>query len=72
MDVSNGNKRYLLLDSAADVSILKSRNIRGTVEFEQKIRMKSVEGSVIETHGGIETKIREGNVEIPFTFQLVN
>jgi hypothetical protein len=46
----------------------------GTAEFEPKenVRVKSVDGSIIETHGSIETKIREGNVEIPFTFQLVS
>jgi hypothetical protein len=46
----------------------------GTVEYEPKdrIRVKSVDGSVIKTHGSIDTRIREGNVEIPFTFQLVS
>ena len=34
--------------------------------------MKSVEGSVIETHGSIETKILEGSLQIPFRFQLVS
>ena len=32
----------------------------------------SVEGSVIETHGSIETRIREGGIDIPFHFQLVS
>jgi hypothetical protein len=34
--------------------------------------VKSVEGSVIETHGNIETKILEGPLQIPFRFQLVS
>jgi len=45
-----------------------------TAEFEPKdrVRVKSVEGSVIETHGSIETRIREGGMDIPFHFQLVS
>jgi hypothetical protein len=33
--------------------------------------VKNVEGSVIETHGSIETKILEGPLQILFPFQLV-
>ena len=43
----------------------------GTAEFEPKDRVR-VEGSVIETHGSIETWIREGRIDIPFRFQLVS
>jgi hypothetical protein len=74
LDVENACTLYLLIDSGADVSILKSARLRGTAEFEpkDKIRIRSVEGSVIETHGSIGTNILEGNMEIPFRFQLVN
>jgi hypothetical protein len=74
LDVSNGNKLYLLVDSGADISWLKVQKLSGTAEFEskEKVRIKSVEGSVIETHGSIEAKIQEGDVEIPFQFQLVS
>jgi len=62
------------VDSGANISLLKSRRLLGTVEFEPKdrVRVKSVEGSVIETHGSIETKILEGSLQIPFRFQLVS
>ena len=45
----------------------------GSAEFEpkEKVRVKSVDGSVIETHGSIETKITECDIEIPICFQLV-
>jgi hypothetical protein len=74
LDVSNESALLFLLDSGADVSLLKSKNLIGTVEYEPKdrIRVKSVDGSVIESHGSIDTRIREGNAEIPFTFQLVS
>ena len=46
----------------------------GAAEFEPKdrVRVKSVEGSVIETHGNIQTRIREGGIDIPFRLQLVS
>jgi hypothetical protein len=74
LDVGSREKLYLLVDSGADISVLKSRNLRGETEFEPRdtVRVKSVEGSVIETHGNIEAKIRDGAVEIPFRFQLVS
>jgi hypothetical protein len=51
-------KLYLLVDSGADISLLKSRNLRGEVEFEpeDRVRLKSIEGSVIETHGSVEVR----------------
>jgi len=36
------------------------------------VHVKSVEVSVIETHGSIETWIWEGGMDIPFQFQLVS
>jgi hypothetical protein len=58
---------YLLLDSGVDISLLKRKNLLGTAEFEpnEKVRFKSVDGFIMETHGSIDTKIREVNIEIP-------
>jgi hypothetical protein len=65
LDVGNGEKLHLLVDSGADISLLKSRRLLGTAEFEprDRVRVKSVEGSVIETHGSIETKILERSLK---------
>ena len=62
------------MDSGADISLFKSCKLLGTAEFEPKDRVcvKSVEGSVIETHGSIETGILEGGIDIPFHFQPVS
>jgi hypothetical protein len=67
LDVSQGHKLYFLVDSGADISLVKSYKVLGTAEFEPKDRVcvKSVEGSVIEIHGSIETRIREGGIDIP-------
>jgi len=74
LDVGNGEKLHLLVDSGANISLLKSRRLLGTAEFEPRDRVgvKSVEGSIIETQGSIETKILEGSLQIPFHFQLVS
>ena len=34
LDVGNGEKLNLLVDSDADISLLKSRKLLGTAEFE--------------------------------------
>jgi len=72
--VSQGRKLHFLVDSGADISLVKSHKLLGTAEFEPKDRVcvKSVEGSVIETHGSIETGIRKGGIDIPFHLQLVS
>ena len=59
LDVGNGEKLHLLVDSGADISLLKSKTLLGTAEFEpsDRVRVKSVEGSVIETHGSTETNL---------------
>jgi hypothetical protein len=72
--VGNGEKLQLLVDSSADISLLKSRRLLETAEFEprDRVRVKIIEDSVIETHGSTETKLLEGSLQIPFRFQLVS
>jgi len=62
LDVSQGRKLHFLVDGRADISLVKSCKLLRTAEFEPKdrVRVKSVEGPVIETHGSIETGILEG------------
>jgi len=72
LDVGKREKLHLLVDSGDVISLLKSRRLLGTAEFKprDRVRVKSVEGSVIETHRSMETKILEGSLLIPFCFQL--
>jgi len=74
LDVGNRQKLHLLVDSGAGISLLKSRRLLGTAELKprDRVQVKSVEGSIIETHKSIETKILEGSLQIPFCFQLVS
>jgi len=45
-----------------------------TAEFEprDRVRVKCVEGSIIETHGSLETQLQEGDMNIPYHVQLVS
>jgi hypothetical protein len=73
LDVSKENKLYFLVDSGADISLVKGQKLQGTTEFEPRDRVlvKGVDGSTLETHGSIETRI-QGGLEIPYSFQLVS
>ena len=63
-----------LLDTTADVSLLKGNKLVGTTEYdpERKVKVKCVDGSPMDTHGIIEAKINLGNNSITHGFQLVN
>jgi len=76
LDVSQGHKLlvHFLVDSGADSSLVKRYKLLGTAEFapNDMVRTKSVEGSVVETHGSIESRIWEGELDITFRFQLLS
>jgi hypothetical protein len=67
LDVGNREKLPLVVDSRANIILLKSKKLLGTTEFEprDRVRVKSVEGSLIETHGSTETKILDRPLQIP-------
>jgi len=62
-----------LVDSGANISLVKSQKL-STAEYEPKDRVcvKGVDGSLIETHGSVETKILESEISIPYRLQLVS
>jgi hypothetical protein len=72
--VSQGHKLYFLVDSGADYSLVKREKLLGTAEFEprDRVRVGRVEGSMIETHGSLETQVLEGEMSIPYRLQLVS
>jgi hypothetical protein len=65
LDEKQGYKLHFLVDSGADISLVKSYKLLGTDEVEPKdrVRIKCIEGSIIETHGSTETWIREGVID---------
>jgi hypothetical protein len=72
--VSKEDKLNFLVDSGADVSLAKSQKLIGTVEFvpRDRVRVKGVDGSILETHGSNETWIRAAGLENAYSFQLVS
>jgi len=75
VDVSRVEEELLfLVDTGADVSLLKGSKLVGTAEFnpDKRIKVKCVDGSGIETHGAIEAKIGLGSKSVTHSFQLVS
>ena len=74
VDISETGKLRLLVDTGADISLLRSTKLIGSTEFEpeNKVKLKGVDGSTIETFGTIRANITEGNLKFPFDFHLVN
>jgi ribosomal protein S27AE len=66
LDEKQGYKLHFLVDSRADISLVKSYKLLGD-EFKPKERVciKCVEGSIIKTHGSIQTWIWGGGIDIP-------
>jgi hypothetical protein len=74
LDISKEEDLLFLLDTGADVSVINSKKLINTTEFEpqQKVRLKSVHGSVVETHGLVKAQVLGGNMSIPMELQLVS
>ena len=72
-DISEGEELLLLVDTGADISILKPDKLDKTKQFdpEGRVKVKGVSGFSIQTLGTVQATIYEGAVKIPFTFQLV-
>ena len=62
------------MDTGADISLLKPDNFDNTRTFDPdgNVTVKSVDGSIIESLGAVETVVKAGFLKIPFTFQLVS
>jgi hypothetical protein len=73
-DISNGNELLFLVDTGADISLLKPDNLDKTKQFDPKgrVKVKGVSGSTIQTLGTVQTVMYEGPVKIPFMLQLVD
>jgi hypothetical protein len=74
VNISKADELLLLIDSGADVSILKGEKLIGSTEYdpEKRVRVKTVSGLLIETHGAIEAVIELRDSFITHEFQLAN
>ena len=68
--MSKGENLCFLVDSGADIILLKSKKLLGTVEYEPKdrVRVNIIDSSIFETHGDIKTRIKTDELDIPFRF----
>ena len=73
-DLSKEGELLFLIDTGADISLIKGNKLIGTTEYDpgRKVRVKCVDGSPIETHGIVEARIEIGHSSIGHGFQLVN
>lgn len=64
----------LLIDTGADISLLKPDNLDKTKQYDPKgrVQVKSVSGTIVQSLGAVRSTMYEGSVNIPFTFQLVD
>jgi len=74
VNISEEDMLLFLIDTGADVSLLKGDKVIGSTEYdpEGKVKVKGVDGSPIETHGVLEAKIELHDSSIAHSFQLVN
>lgn len=62
VDVSKAGRLRFLVDTGADISLIKSTKLIGEAEFDpdRKVKVRGVDGSVVQTFGVIEVGIQEG------------
>ena len=74
VDISKEDNLLFLIDTGADISLLKGNKLIGTTEYdpEKKVKAKCVDGSPMETHGVLEARVELSNSPIVHDFQLVN
>jgi hypothetical protein len=74
VDISKEDELLFLIDTGADISLLKRNKLIGTTKCDpkKKVKVKCIGGSPMETHGILEVRIELGNSSIVHDFQLVN
>ena len=74
INISKEDELLFLIDTGADISLLKGDKLIGTTEYDPKgkVRVKCVDGSPIETHGVVEARVELNSSSIVHGFQLVN
>jgi len=74
VDISNEDELLFLIDTGADISLLKGNKLIGTTEYdtEKGVKLKCVDGSPMENHGVLEAQIELHNSSVVHGIQLVN
>jgi len=74
VDISEEDELLFLIDTGADISLLKGNKLIGSTEYDphKKVKVKCVDGSPMETHGALKAKIELPERPVVHDFQLVN
>ena len=74
VNISKEDNLLFLIDTGADISLLKGNKLTGTTEYdpEKEVKVKCVDGSPMETHGVLEARVELSNSPIVHEFQLVD
>jgi hypothetical protein len=72
--ISKNDELLFLIDTGADISLLKGTKLIGTTEYdpERKVKVKCVDGSPMETHGDLEARFELSNISNLNDSQVVN
>jgi hypothetical protein len=74
VNVSKARKLQFLVDTGADMSLIKSIKLVREKKFDlhRSMKVKSIDGSVMQTYGVTEADVKERNFMVQFPFHLVN
>jgi len=74
VQISEEDELLFLIDTGADISLLKGNKLIERTEYEphKRVKVKCVGGSPMETHGALKAKIELSERPVVHDFQLVN
>jgi hypothetical protein len=70
-DISKEDEFLFLIDTGADISLLKGNKLIGTTEYDpqKKLMVKCVDGSPMENHGVLEAESNSATVPLCTSFR---
>jgi hypothetical protein len=74
LNISKEDELLFLIDTGFEVSLVKGKKLIGSTRCDpsKRVKVKSLEGSEIETFRIVKAEVEVGNNFVPFEFQLVN
>jgi hypothetical protein len=74
VDISEEDELLYLIDTGANISLLKGNKLIGSTEYDphKRVKVRCVDGFPMETHGVVKAKIELSERPVVHNFQLVN
>jgi hypothetical protein len=72
VDISKQDELLIFIDRGTDISLLNRNKLIGSTEYdpENKVKVKCVDGSTMETHGVVKARNEISNISIMHDSQL--